>query len=53
METPETHIRCDLIIKLDKQEIARYMKPPQHAPTAAISKPPTGSGPVSPKFFIN
>ena len=51
METSTTHMKCDPVIRLDRQEIARYMKLPQHIPTATISKPPPESGLASPKFF--
>ena len=52
MEAPATHVKHDLVIKLDWEEIARYMKPPRHAPTAIVSKPPAESGLVSQKFFL-
>ena len=53
METPVTHVKCDLFIKLDRDKIARYMKLPRHAPTAMVSKPSAESGLVSQNFFIN
>ena len=51
METHATHVKCDLVIKLDWEEIAKYMKLPRHALTATVSKPPAESGLVSQKFF--
>ena len=52
METPATHMKHDPVIKLDREEIARYMKPPRHAPIAMVSKPPAESGLASQKFFL-